>query len=178
MAKDPASLTIEDALTVACAQAGVIVQMSGFRACDSLFLVAGVDNTMDWMEKFFIPGQFMFFTSSAAGSAEDDRNLALFPLLLELVKAPEKLPDFALVGALCALATGLAGRPAVAAMLLDHHAIITVYMDILQQVSPSEAVTTAGFSRRPQGNLLAGLLWLASAAQAGGIDITAQLLSW
>jgi len=172
LAKDPGSLTIEDAITAACAQAVVIIQMSGFRACDSLLSYAGVE-LMNFMEKQFSPGQFVYHLATPS----DERNLALFPLLLELVQAPERLPDFALSGALCALASGCAGRPAVAALLLERETTLDVYMRILRQVSPSELVATAGFSRRPQGNLLAGMLWLADSAQAGGVDLTAQLLS-
>ena len=42
------------------------------------------------------------------------------PLLLELLKAPAKLPEFALAGLLFAFAQGMQGRATVAAKLLEH----------------------------------------------------------
>ena len=64
----------------------------------------------------FMPVCFMLHSSTPS----DDRNLALVPLLLELLEALEELPEFSLVGVLCSLNLAVQGRPAVAAKALEH----------------------------------------------------------
>ena len=120
----------------------------------------------------YIPANFMF----NARMPSDDRNLVLCPLLVELLKAPEKLPDFALGGVLHALQQGLLGRPAVAAKLLELDAV-AVLMGVLRQISPTELIATAGFSRRSHGWAFAAMRDLVESAQAGGADLSAQLLT-
>ena len=63
----------------------------------------------------WMPAHFLLNVATPS----DDRNLILCPLLLELLTAPEKLPDFALSGVVFALTDGLKGRPGVAAKLLS-----------------------------------------------------------
>jgi hypothetical protein len=131
---------------------------------------AGI-GTMEYVG-MFMPANFVWNVATPT----DDRNLVLCPLLLELLTAPEKLPDFALSGVLIALEYGVIGRPAVAAKLLEHDAV-AVLMNIIRQASPTELITTAGFSRQPHGVALIAMRDLVETAQAGGADLTTQLLT-
>lgn len=88
LAKDPAALTLEDALLAGCAMAPIGVQFSS--GIDSHTRAAGI-TTMEWMGGC-MPSAFLLLTCTPT----DDRNQALAPLLLELLKAPEELPEFAL----------------------------------------------------------------------------------
>ena len=170
VAKEPASLLLEDALTVSLAIAPHMLQVSTSTGFDAAIQAAGI-GTME-MLGMFMSANFLF----NGATPSDDQNMFLCPLLLELLTAPEKLPDFALGGVLFALQCGVVGRPAVAAKLLDLDAV-AVLMGILRQASPTELVSTAGFSRRPHGGALTAIKDLVETAQAGGADLTPQLLS-
>ena len=148
LAKEPALLSIEDAITACCALAPVTVQWSTSTGADAVLQATGIDA----MEFFgmMMPANFMLNVATPS----DDRNLVLCPLVLDLLRAPDKkLPDFVLGGALYALQAGVIGRPIVAAKLLDHD-IVTVYTGILREASPSEQVATAGYSRHSHGYVL------------------------
>jgi hypothetical protein len=90
LAKEPSALTLEDALTAAFANAAYPVQLSTPTGLDANLAVAGMA-VLDWIGPL-MPALFMMLSARPA----DDRNLVLCPLLLELLKAPEKLPDFAM----------------------------------------------------------------------------------
>ena len=170
LAKEPASLSAEDALTVSFALVAISVQVSTFTGVDAPLQAAGIGG-MEWAD-MYMPASFMINVATPS----DDRNLVLCQLLLELLKAPEKLPDFVLGGVLFALDQSVRGRPAVAAKLLEHDAVV-VLMAILRQASPTELIATAGCSRRPHGLALGAIMDLVDSAQASGADLTAQLLS-
>ena len=170
MAKEPASLSAEDALTAGLAYAPFAVQSSTSTGFDANLQAAGI-GAMEWAG-MFVPAAFM----ANVRTPSDDRNLVLCPLLLELLAAPEKLPDFALSGVLFAFQQGILGRPAVAAKLLELDAT-AVLMAVLRQASPTELVITAGYSRRPHGMVLFAVRDLVETAQAGGADLSAQLLT-
>ena len=170
LAKEPASLSAEDALTAGWGYAAFAMQVSTSTGWGAVIEAAGI-GSMEFLG-MLMPAAYV--VNVAASS--DDRNLVLCPLLLELLTAPEKLPDFALGGVLFALQCGVVGRPAVAAKLLDLDAV-AVLMGILRQASPTELVSTAGFSRRPHGGALTAIKDLVETAQAGGADLTPQLLS-
>eukprot|EP01046_Picozoa_sp_COSAG06_P011845 COSAG06_NODE_682_length_13115_cov_17.917793_4_plen_497_part_00 len=170
LAKEPSALTAEDALTVACACAPVPVQWSSSTGIDGTIQAAGI-TTMEWVG-MFMPANFM----ANVATPEDDMHLVLLPLLLQLLREPDKLPAFALPGLLFAIGVGLQGRPAVASKLLEQGAF-EVFMAILREASPSEMVATAGFSRRPHGFALLCMKELVENCQVVGTDLTAQLLS-
>ena len=170
LAKEPASLSAEDALTAGWGYAAFAMQVSTSTGWGAVIEAAGI-GSMEFLG-MLMPAAYV--VNVAASS--DDRNLVLCPLLLELLTAPEKLPDFALGGVLMALEYGVAGRPAVAAKLLEHDAV-AVLVDILRQASPTELIATAGFSRRPHGYAFAAMKDLVDTAQAGGADFTTQLLT-
>ena len=90
LTKEPAALTLEDALTAACAWTPLAVHYSTSTGQDAPIKAAGLTST-EWLG-MAIPNYFMIIP----GEPRDDRNLVLVPLLLELLKAPEKLPEFAL----------------------------------------------------------------------------------
>ena len=142
LAKEPATLTAEDALTAGFAWAPLMVAYSTCAGMEAVNGAAGI-SFAQWMD-MQLPAMFTYLGATPT----DDRNLVLFPLLLELLRAPAELPDFALVGVMAALSTGLTGRPAVAAKLLGQDPV-AVLMAILRQASPRELVATVGFSRRP-----------------------------
>jgi len=144
--------------------------MTGY---DAPIQAAGI-TTMEWVG-MSMPASFLVNVATP----EDDRNLALLPLLLQLLRAPDKLPAFALPGLLLAIGLGTMGRPAVASKLLEQGAF-EVFMAIvrdMREASPSEMVATSGFSRRPHGLGLSCMKELVEACQAVGVDLTAQLLS-
>ena len=170
LAKEPASLSAEDALTAGWGYAAFAMQVSTSTGWGAVIEAAGI-GSMEFLG-MLMPAAYV--VNVAASS--DDRNLVLCPLLMDLLRPPEKLPDFALGGVLNALHCGVIGRPAVAAKLLDHGGI-AVLMGILRQASPTEWIATAGFSRRPHGFALTVVRELVDSAQAGGADLTAELLS-
>lgn len=170
LAKEPAALTAEDdALTVGYAMAAFPVHLSTRSGNDATIEAAGITDMQ--LAEMFMPTNF----TQTVATTTDDRNLVLRPLLLELLRAPEKLPDFALPGVLMA-AQGIFGRPAGASKLLEQGAI-DVCMDVLRKISPAEMVSTAGFSRRPNGMAMFCIKALVENAQAAGIDLTPKLLS-
>jgi hypothetical protein len=169
LAKDPASLSAKDALTVGWAYAPIPLQWSTSSGGGACLRAAGV-GTVDFFGLWMPAGIVLNIRTPS-----DDRNLVLCPLFLELLKA-EKLPDFALHGVLFALNQAVVGRPAVVAKLLDHDAF-AVLMGILHQASPTELVATAGHLRRPHGGVLIVMKHLVETAQSGSIDLSAQLLA-
>ena len=90
LAKQPAALTLEDALTVAGVQAALVVQWTDTLGGDANCL-AGGQTAGEWAT-VFAPASFMINTSTPT----DDRNLVLVPLLLELLQAQDQLPEFVL----------------------------------------------------------------------------------
>ena len=169
LAKEPSALTAEDALIIACVSAPTAVSWSK-AGIDGVNQAAGV-TSMEYLG-LIMPSLFLMTTSTQ----EDDRNMALVPLLLQLLREPDKLPDFALSGALMAVSWTELGRPAVGSKFLDHGAF-DVFMEILRQASPSEMVAAAGFSRRPHGYAFFCIKELIESCQVAGIDLSAQLLS-
>ena len=170
LAKDPASLTPEDALIAAWPLAAVTIQISTSTGMDAICKCAGMTG-MEWI-KLFMPTFYMMLGATPS----ERRNLVLCPLLLDLLRAPEKLPEFALVGVLAALLQGLAGRPAVVAKALKLDAI-DVLMRVMRQASPAELIATAGFARHGQGTVIQVVKELCEGAQPGGIDLTTELVS-
>jgi hypothetical protein len=170
MSKEPSALTGEDALTVACAKGAAIVQFSTSRGLDNPNQAAGI-TSMEWLG-MFLPACFTLNIATPT----DERNLELLPLLLEMLREPEKLPEFAFTGVLYAIGLGIIGRPVVASKLLELGAL-DVFIDVLQQASPSELIATAGFSRHPHGFAFFAAKELVEACQTTGTDLTAQLLS-
>jgi hypothetical protein len=170
LAKEPASLSAEDALTAGWAYAPEPVQWATSTSYVANTQAAGIDSTEFFT--MYMPANFMLNVPTPS----DDRNLVLCPLLLQLLAAPEKLPDFALGGVLMALQQGVISRPAVTAKLLKQD-IVAVLVALLRQVSPTELIANAGFSRRPHGFALGAFKDLVETVQAGGEDISAQLLT-
>ena len=100
--RQPVSLSTEDALTVGWAWAPWSVQFSTSTGMDAPIKAAGITTcTMEWVG-MCMPVSFMHNVATPS----DDRNLAFCLLFLELLEAPEKLPDFVLGGVLNVL-----GRP-------------------------------------------------------------------
>jgi len=128
LAKEPASLTPDDALVLAGVMAPLAIQWSTQESANSCAGVAGV--AMADVLTAFLPLCFMVTTRTPS----DDLNMALLPLLLELLEAPEQLQEFALVGVLCTLHISVQGRPAVAARALEL-GILAALMRCMQQVS-------------------------------------------
>jgi hypothetical protein len=170
LAKEPSSLSAADALTISWAMAPYCVSISTSNGMDAMVEAAGV-SVPEMIGEFM---EALFLTLIATPS--DDRNLALAPLLLGLLKTRETLPDFALGAVLGALLYNVMGRPAVAKCYLEHDAV-AVIMDVLREVSPAELITTAGFSRRPHGHALYLMKDFIETSQAAGVDLPAQMLS-
>jgi hypothetical protein len=170
LAKEPSALTAEDTLTIAWATASIAVGMSGTQGLDGTMQAAGL-TSLEWTAMAF-PAIFL----SNAATPSDDRNMVLLPLVLELLRAPEKLSDFILPGLYYAIHVGVLGRPAVATKLLEQGAI-DVLMRFVREASPTELVATAGFSRHSHGWALACLKEIVEAGQAAGRDLTGALLS-
>ena len=124
----------------------------------------------DWLQHSW-PGQYLNGPSSSA-----DFNLALVPLLMDLLEEPDQLPDFTLVGVLFAITHALMAEADVVRLLLDKHDAIVTFVGLMRQVTPAELVSAAGFSRRPHGTMLHTMKDLIEGAQAIGRDLTAQLL--
>ena len=173
LAKEPAALTLEDALTAAMAMAPQCLHWSTSKGGDAPIQAAGVDSN-EFLAGTWQPAQFMLHVSTTG--AADDRNLVLVPLFLELLQEREKLSDFAMVGVFFALGQGVMSRPDVATKLLQLDAI-AVLSDILREASPAELVATAGLARRPHGLALWCIKEINEAAQKTGTDLTVQLLS-
>lgn len=106
----------------------------------------------------------------------DDFNLNFLPLALELLKAPEKLPEVTLAGVLYTTLICILNRPVVVVKALEHDAV-AILMRILREATPTELIATAGHARRPHGLAISVMKDLAETAQAAGVDMTGQLLS-
>lgn len=83
---------------------------------------------------------------------------------------------YAAGGALLALQYCLQDRPVVADNLLELD-VISVLTDILSQVSPVDWVSSAGFARKGHGQAFQVVTVLVDSAQAGGRDLTEQMLT-
>jgi hypothetical protein len=83
LAKDAASMTSDDALTLACAMAPVHVQWATPHGCDATMRYAGIT------AEEFLQMHIAACMASMAGLAiaPDERNLALLPLLQEFLEA-------------------------------------------------------------------------------------------
>ena len=115
LSKDPSLLTVEDALVIACSCSPYLVQWSTNSACDQIAAAVGYSPATDFIG-VWVNANFMV----TVRTPRDDMHHVLMPLLLELLKAPEKLEEYTLVGVLAALAWGVAGRPAVVRQVLLH----------------------------------------------------------
>ena len=173
LAKAPAELTLDDALTATSSQAPMIVHWSTSIGCDGPAQAAGMT-----ADDVFAAGMPFWFMMPVAHES-DDRNTVLVPLLLELLRKPESLPEFALAGILWSLGQGFVGRPAIAALAVQpEHDAIGVMMSIVRQTTPRDLISTAGYARRGAPiQVLANMKELCEAAQVGGLDLTPQLLS-
>jgi hypothetical protein len=170
LAKQPASLmTSDDALLIASAMAPIAVQWSSSKGADGAAESAGI-TTAGWVEPIM---SSQFLLAMPGKQEKNDRSLALTPMLLEMLKAPDQLPEFALSGVLCALSWAVIGRPVVAECLLELGAI-EVLVEFLAQATPSELLATVGFSRRSHGYALSVLKEMTEAAR---VDVTVQMLS-
>lgn len=167
--KPPEALTSEDALTFGCAHGMVIAGWATYRGVDGIRDEAGL-STMDFITQFNTTN---FLCTMRF--ADDARNLALVPLMIDLLKEPQKLPPFALVGCVWQLAALVAGRPAVAAKMVEHGAV-ELYTSLLRQVTPVEQAATAGFSRGGYGEVYHAMRDLLEPAQIAGLDLTSKLL--
>jgi hypothetical protein len=197
--KAPSALTREDALIAAWGMAFHMAQWATPTGQDESIKLAGW-TTPEFLDAL-LPTLYMAqIDGSGVQTPTDDRNLALLPLFLELVSVPEKLPDFALGkpdhlrtsvlissndltyfwagGILGALGQSLQGRPAVAAHALSLD-IIGVLMGVLRRVSPADLVSIKGYNSARGGHGLAnwGMRELTESCQAGGTDLTDELLS-
>ena len=170
LAKAPADLDLEDALTIGCAFAPFIGGWATSRSVDAMCEAAGITG-MEQVEQF---NANCFLCTIR--TPDDARNLALAPLMVELLKEPEKLPPFALVGCLCQVECLNAGRPDVALKCLEHD-IVSAVMGVLRRASPAEQVATAGFARGGHGEVYHLMRDLVEPAQIGGADLTGELLS-
>ena len=170
LAKEPASLSAEDARTVAWAEAAYWVQLSLPTGAEAVCNAAGI--TFAEYMPAFSQSKFML----PIRTPSDDRPLVIVPQMLELIREPAKLPDFMLVGVLSVLQSGLVGRPAVAAVFLKLGGLAAL-MQLVRARSPGELVAIDGFSRWPHGCALLAIKDLVESSQAGGVDLTAELLS-
>ena len=167
-AKDLQTLTREDALTVATFYGHAIVQYSTCTGLDAMTVAARMTGD-EWLAKSF-PGMWLMLLP------KPDFNLALAPLLMDLLKESDQLPEFTLAGVLFAITHTLMAKPAVVKLLLDEHNAVAAFAGFIRQVTPEELVSAAGFSRRPHGTLMHAMKDLIEGAQAIGRDLTAQLL--
>jgi hypothetical protein len=168
-AKDLQTLTSEDALTVATFYGHFIVQYSTCTGLDAMTVAARMSGD-EWLVKSY-PAMFLFI------SVKPDFNLALAPLLMDLLKEPDQLPEFTLAGVLFAITHTLMAKPAVVELLLDEHDAVAAFVGVMRQVTPVGLVSAAGFSRRPHGTTMHAMKDLIEGAQAIGRDLTAQLLN-
>ena len=175
LAKDPADLVLEDALTIGCTFAAFIGGWATSRSIDAIAEVAGV-TAMEFLREFNANCFLCVPCTNCFRTADDARNYALAPLMVELLKEPEKLPPFALVGCLCQLECLNAGRPKVALKCLEH-GIVDAAMGVLGRATPAEQVTTTGFARGGHGEVYHMMFDLVGPAQIGGEDLTGELLA-
>ena len=89
-AADPSTLSLEDALTASLAYSPLAVLVSTTTGYEAPVEAAGLD-LMGFLGAY-MPASFM----QNVATPSDDVSLALLPLLVELLKAPERLPDFSL----------------------------------------------------------------------------------
>jgi hypothetical protein len=152
--------------------APVHVQWATPHGCDATTRYAGITT------KEFLQMHIAACMASIGGLAlaSDARNLALLPLLIEFLKAPESLPEFVLPGVLYATTHGFFSCPAAATKMVAE-GIIPVLMSVLRRSSPRELILADGFLRRPYGLVLFTMSELVYSAQQAGMDLTEQLLA-
>ena len=170
-AKDPATLTEEDVITVAGIMGAWAVQFSTSLGIDATFHAAGMTS-----------GEGLSAVMPAVPltnirTPSDEFSLGLLPIAFKLLEAPEKLPELTLAGVMYTVVCGLVGRPAVAAKLLRQCDAVGVLMKILRAATPTELIATAGHAQKANGLAISVMKDLAETAQAGGIDMSGQLLS-
>jgi hypothetical protein len=195
-AKDLQTLTREDALTVATLYGHFVVQSSTCTGVDAMTDACGMTSP-EWLEKSF-PGLYLNHPTVS----DPDFNLALAPLLMDLLKKPDQLPDFTLgkraacrlllarcvyaaapdscrwfaAGVLFAITHVIMAKPDVVQLLLDEHDAVAAFTGVMRQVTPAQLVSAPGFSRRPHGTIMHAMKDMIETAQAIGRDLTAQLL--
>ena len=168
LAKEPASFTIEDALTLCLGCGALMVQWSSSEGQNPALVGSGL-SLAEYVGVMTDGGQFRLMTRS------DEQMSPLCPLLMKLIKAPESLPDFAFGGVLGLLAVLPIGHPSIAAKMLELGGI-DMYMDILRRVTPAELVTSAGFARRPHGTAMWAMKDLIAHGQ-NQADISSEILA-
>ena len=121
---------------------------------------------------------FEEYMCNGRGSFTDEFCLALAPLLIELLKQlpSQQLPDFALVGLIMTLTHTLMARRKVVELLLDEHDALKVLDGVMRQVTPEQLVSTAKFSRHPQGIAIHAIKDIIQVAQSSGRDLLPELL--
>ena len=121
---------------------------------------------------------FEEYMCNGRGSFKDEFCLALAPLLIELLKQlpSQQLPDFTLLGLLMTLTHTLMARRKVVELLLDKHDALKVLDGVMRQVTPEQLVSTAKFSRHPQGIAMHAMKDIIQVAQSSGRDLLPELL--
>lgn len=172
VSKQEHALTAKDALLTALAFAPMIVHWSTWQGLDGPALASGMTAT-ECFNKILEP----YFLLPVDPRNQESRNIVLCPLLIELLRSPEKLPPFAMPGVLWTLGASIAGRPAVAAECLRHD-VINVLVGVMRTAPAHELISTAGFARRGGvAQVLPDMKEVVEALQLGGTDVTRQLLS-
>ena len=111
--------------------------------------------------------------------ASEERNLAVCPLVMELLEPPGRIPACLLDCCHVMLAMMIAGRPAVAQrMLTDEVGFFDHLIDTLKaHPTPLEWMNIDNVCRSNScGHILHVMKDLVESAQAAGVDITARLL--
>jgi hypothetical protein len=125
----------------------------------------------------FFGGMMSVYFMTNGPRNSDERNLVLGSLLVELLRAPEMLPPALMNAAHLVLCHSMMGRAAVAQRVLDH-GILEVTISNLKQASPQEWVSTSHYNRAGfVGGAFIALKDVVESAQAGGVDLTSQLLA-
>lgn len=98
-AKRPSALTLEDAMTIAWQYSPMFAFCAPPTGQTEALQIAGI-SLQDWLAQWF-PTNFLLKIidpddDPQSDDSEPTRSVVLAPLLLELLKAPEKLPEFCL----------------------------------------------------------------------------------
>ncbi len=179
LAKEPSSLTVEDALTVAWAVSPWYAIMTGPGGLDVVVEAAGL--TMDAFIGALMPHHFL--VGGLGGPTQsDDRNLALIPLYIDMLKTLEELPEFVLGAIIMAMVFCTQGRNAIAVQIVEHDGI-AVITDLLRQITPSEVSNATSFSNcnancqdtpRPRAKLTYGKSFRLARQRRGVLAATAR----
>ena len=170
LAKQPAALTNEDVITVSGFTGCMAIQYSTQLGIDATASAAGI-STQEYLA-VLMPTMCLVKTSTP----EDHFSLSLVPLALNMLKAPQKLPELTLAGIFYMVLMAIIGRPVVARAALELGAV-DILVNILRDATPTELIATAGHAQKPHGLAISVMKDLVEAAQAGKIDMTTQLLS-